>query len=867
MANKELFSGITSLDPGEALSADGYAFQSINPRIIDHFLEIGARTHKHDGHAALANPTVGPDVTGDTANGVIPADVTISVAFTMVDAYGGETLPAPITSVTTNAPMEAPTDQPDFEIQAGGTLRPSTYYYALSLTDGGGGETEVGPTITVVVDPGVGNAKVAFVGLSDIVEATLGATGWKLYKATEVGAYHQLATGDATLDEFTDDGTACADCTATPTAQANTNATNSVLFTIPSNSETTADTVTGFRVYVGVDGDFSSPSYWGTLTSAALGVAQRIANLTLDTGAPPDISTSIQGADKIDPDTDLLDWNWKRPVATYSSLPAGEQGDARLTMDDGRIWAVLGSSAVGPAQWSPAKASGPLPNEVQTFQITGATGGDYTLASGAAVTDTIALGSSAGVVQDALDSILGVGNTAVTALSGADHFQVAYQGSLSGVAMPPLVVSIGGLTGAPVADVQTLVHGGVGGHLIVDDATSYPARPKLHLTGDGVTITDDPEGDATVVTITGGGGGGGGGTDGGFAGATYASNPETAIPDAGGGAVITASLVVAESAVMGTDTDFPELHLYLTHPFVSDLSVTLVGPDNALYDVVVEDGPNVGLGTAFDADHWALVSPYAAIVMNNTTPSYVGRVKPSDGNVDTPWAGMTGKNIAGNWRLRIQDMAGGDTGVLHNWGLTFSAGLIDNGDTVAVPADKQVEWRDGGRYGALRARIRAVNINEGTATAPEWQLQAFMWDAFSDTEHGPTVLATSKTGGPVVDVDTTPLVTGTGLPGVWPNPTNSVVLYANKDRAYLDFEGLGGADSDTQVLPVGGLPANLRPHSTHEIFVPYRGYFTDTAGHGVPGEFWEINTNGSITRSPNAGVAAPNMRAHISWRR
>lgn len=52
----------------------------------------------------------------------------------------------------------------------------------------------------------------------------------------------------------------------------------------------------------------------------------------------------------------------------------------------------------------------------------------------------------------------------------------------------------------------------VGGHLIQDTGAPLPTRAALDFVGAGVTVTDDPDNDRTVVTIDGGGGGGGGGT-------------------------------------------------------------------------------------------------------------------------------------------------------------------------------------------------------------------------------------------------------------------------------------------------------------------------------------------------------------------
>jgi len=57
-------------------------------------------------------------------------------------------------------------------------------------------------------------------------------------------------------------------------------------------------------------------------------------------------------------------------------------------------------------------------------------------------------------------------------------------------------------------DLQTKVNavGGSGGHIIEDEGTPLTAQPDLNFKGAGVTVTNDSENTATVVTIPGGSG-------------------------------------------------------------------------------------------------------------------------------------------------------------------------------------------------------------------------------------------------------------------------------------------------------------------------------------------------------------------------
>src|ERR1700756_2848205 len=95
------FAGYEDLAPGDALSSDGFAFQSQNPKIADLMAKIGAVLHKHDAHAAMANPTTAPTVSKTPTGGSIGALLAISVAYTLNDDQGGESLPVAAVTGTT----------------------------------------------------------------------------------------------------------------------------------------------------------------------------------------------------------------------------------------------------------------------------------------------------------------------------------------------------------------------------------------------------------------------------------------------------------------------------------------------------------------------------------------------------------------------------------------------------------------------------------------------------------------------------------------------------------------------------------------------------------------------------------------------
>src|SRR4051794_3420426 len=125
MSERTDFAGLVALALGEPLDNE---FLGTNIRTIDRLLRIGAVTHRHDGHAALANPPqeedTGPFLEIDTVGGAIPADLGIYVGYTWVDADDGETILSEATLISTEPGLVAPTIAPELALDhaAGGLL-------------------------------------------------------------------------------------------------------------------------------------------------------------------------------------------------------------------------------------------------------------------------------------------------------------------------------------------------------------------------------------------------------------------------------------------------------------------------------------------------------------------------------------------------------------------------------------------------------------------------------------------------------------------------------------------------------------------------------------------------------------------------
>lgn len=371
---KTLFAGITVLKPDEAVTADNGAFIGRDRDTIDRLLEIGAKTHRHTGLAGLGNPPSQMGASAITSGGTIGAGQTFTLGYTLEDEQGGETILSPQVTFSTPSPINAPFAAPagKAEYESGGDLPVDTYYYAFSFVDGSGGETPIGPSRGVERQPGFPQAKVVLSGFTAPL-ASAGAAGWRLYRAVGGGDFGFLASG--TTDNFTDDGSVQCDCDLTP-LPSDTNTTNgdaAFRVILPS-----ADVFVGesefINVYMTNDGEFIGDVLLDQFPVSSAGKLVFYTSIELDEGQPPDVNSSIGGASQIDPDTELLDWHWKRPVATSAILPSGDQGDVRLVEGEEQLFAIFASSAAGPTGWDPVGARRAWASAVTSSLASGASG-------------------------------------------------------------------------------------------------------------------------------------------------------------------------------------------------------------------------------------------------------------------------------------------------------------------------------------------------------------------------------------------------------------------------------------------------------------------------------------------------------------
>jgi hypothetical protein len=77
-----------------------------------------------------------------------------------------------------------------------------------------------------------------------------------------------------------------------------------------------------FNLYLSEDGSFGSPSFVANHLVADVATDIEILDLNVRPARRRRSRRRFPGANKIDPDTEMVDWPWKRPVATVGDLPA-----------------------------------------------------------------------------------------------------------------------------------------------------------------------------------------------------------------------------------------------------------------------------------------------------------------------------------------------------------------------------------------------------------------------------------------------------------------------------------------------------------------------------------------------------------------
>ncbi|MCX6911618.1 MAG: proprotein convertase P-domain-containing protein, partial [Verrucomicrobia bacterium] len=142
----------------------------------------------------------------------------------------------------------------------------------------------------------------------------------------------------------------------------------------------------------------------------------------------------------------------------------------------------------------------------------------------------------------------------------------------------------------------------------------------------------------------------------------FDNSTATAIPDTG-----TVESTNTVAGFVGPLTKVA-VSLWITHTYVADLSLSLIGPDGTVVDLSSGNGAGANFGSACSPDASRTTFDDAALTpITAGTPPFLGSYRP-EGSLAV-FNGMVSGVADGNWRLRITDSLGGSLGTLRCWSL------------------------------------------------------------------------------------------------------------------------------------------------------------------------------------------------------
>jgi subtilisin-like proprotein convertase family protein len=135
-----------------------------------------------------------------------------------------------------------------------------------------------------------------------------------------------------------------------------------------------------------------------------------------------------------------------------------------------------------------------------------------------------------------------------------------------------------------------------------------------------------------------------------------------AIPDANATGINSSTTVTGSGTVASVDVSIARI----THTWVGDLQIELIGPDGTR--VMLADRPG-GVDNSGDNFVNTLFSDSATTPLSAGAAPYTGTFKPQGGRL----AAFAGKPLAGKWTLHVADVSQYDSGTLSGWGTRTAA--------------------------------------------------------------------------------------------------------------------------------------------------------------------------------------------------
>lgn len=234
---------LTRIGAGESLSKNGWAFSDLDPVKLDDLL-YALLLHKHTGEPALGDPTDPPTFTAVSTGGHLAAATTYYYRVSFVDQWGLETAASPEGSITTPNPIPAPS-APAATVEAtSGTVQPGVYSYIITVLDAFGGETVPSSANNVQVDGGSTNR----IRL-DLPALPTGGSQFNIYRSRPGQTQFYFLTSSSGTSVY-DQGEAEDQTVLAPT-QNTTNSANAVEVTVPLGFIPLG--CTGWRIYRATD--------------------------------------------------------------------------------------------------------------------------------------------------------------------------------------------------------------------------------------------------------------------------------------------------------------------------------------------------------------------------------------------------------------------------------------------------------------------------------------------------------------------------------------------------------------------------------------------------------------------------------------
>src|SRR6056297_196602 len=175
---------------------------------------------------------------------------------------------------------------------------------------------------------------------------------------------------------------------------------------------------------------------------------------------------------------------------------------------------------------------------------------------------------------------------------------------------------------------------------------------------------------------------------------TGSGNPQS-IPVTGtggfpcSGGPTTSDADVTLNGTIGVDFEIENVTIDITHTWNSDLEIDLISPDGTVWDLSSDNG---GSGNNFSN---TVFQDGAPSITTGTSP-FAGTFQTEEGPFAT---GFAGDNVNGEWTLSICDDAGGDSGDLLSYSITFLS--LNDPDCEFTCPDNQTVANDAGECGAF----------------------------------------------------------------------------------------------------------------------------------------------------------------------